>query len=313
MTKEKFLVTGCAGFIGSHVVRRLLKDGIDTVGVDDFSTGKLANIKDVEGKFRLVEGDLCQAKVAEEAVQGVSHIIHLASIPSVPRSVAKPVESMHSSITASVTLFVAAAAAGVKRIVQAASSAAYGDSRATVKTEDLLPEPLSPYAVAKLTQEYYGRAFSLCYPIDIGSVRYFNVFGPRQDPNSEYSAVIPKFISLMLAGKPPVIFGDGSQSRDFTYVEDIVNGNLIAARHSKPLRGEVFNIASGISISLNQLVEKLNSVLGTKFQAIHSDPRPGDILHSRADISKAKKELAFAAKIDFGEGLRLTADSLRAS
>lgn len=308
MPKEKFLVTGCAGFIGGHMLRRLLDDGVETVGVDDFSTGKRENMAGCEGKFTLIEGDLCNPDVSAAAVKGVTHIIHLASIPSVPRSVDKPLESMHSSVTSTVTLLDAARRAGVKRVVQAASSAAYGDSKADIKSESLNPEPLSPYAVSKLAQEYYGRVFSLCYGLDSVAVRYFNVYGSRQDPNSEYSAVIPKFITLMLAGKRPTIFGDGLQSRDFTYVDNVVHGNLLAARHPEPLKGEVINIACGDSISLNQLVDKLNRILGTKLEAQHAAPRLGDILHSRADVSKAARILGFRPLVDFDEGLRRTVE-----
>lgn len=306
MAHEKFLVTGCAGFIGSHTVERLVADGVETIGVDDFSTGSRANLAGCDGKFTFIQGDLCDRDVAEAAVEGVTHIIHLASIPSVPRSVAHPLESMHSSVTATVSLLDAARKAGVKRVVQSTSSAAYGDNPTPKKAETINPEPLSPYAVAKLTQEYYGRAFSLCYDLDTVSVRYFNVFGPRQDPNSEYSAVIPKFITLMLAGKRPTIFGDGQQSRDFTYVENIVNGNLVAARHPSLLRGDVINIACGESISLNQLVDKINAVLGTRIEAIHDAPRVGDIVYSASDVDKAKKTLGFQADIDVEEGLRRT-------
>jgi UDP-glucose 4-epimerase len=308
---KRFLVTGCAGFIGGHMLERLLAEGIETIGVDNFATGKPENLAAVKGKFKFIEGDLCDPAVSEKAVEGVSHIIHLASVPSVPRSVANPLESMRTSVASTVTLFAAAAKAGVRRVVQAASSAAYGDSEALPKTEDMPPAPLSPYAASKLAQEYYGMAFSASMGLDCAALRYFNVFGPRQDPNSEYSAVIPKFITLMLAGKRPSIFGDGLQSRDFIYVDDVTAGNLAAALHPKPMRGQVMNLARGERIDLNQLVDKLNAVLGTSLPAIHAPSRAGDILHSVADISKVKQLIGFAPKVTFDEGLRRTIDFYR--
>ncbi len=308
MPGEKYLVTGCAGFIGGHMLKKLTSEKIDTVGVDDFSTGKRENMAECEGKFTFIEGDLCDPAVAREAVKGVTHIMHLASIPSVPRSVENPMESMQSSVTSTVSLLDAARRAGVARVVQAVSSAAYGDSPFDSKTETDFPDPLSPYAASKLAQEYYGLAFARCYEIDTAAVRYFNVFGPRQDPNSEYAAVIPKFITLMLENKQPVIFGDGTQSRDFTYVDNIVQGNLAALRHPRPLGGSVINIACGSSVSLNDLVAKLNKILGTDIEAIHSAPRVGDIVHSRANVAKAKELLGFTPQIDFDEGLKRTVE-----
>lgn len=310
---ERFLVTGCAGFIGSHITRRLVSDGVDVVGIDDFSTGKPANIEDLRDSFTFIEGTLCDEAVTRKALEGVTHVIHQASIPSVPRSVDDPLGSMHSSITATVTLLIAAKKAGVKRVVQAASSSAYGDTETLPKTEAMLPKPLSPYAVAKLTQEYYAAAFSTCYGLDTVSLRYFNVFGPRQDPKSEYAAVIPKFITLMLAGTAPTIFGDGLQSRDFTYVDNVVEGNLRAARHAKPLNGAVINLARGDRVSLLELVEKINTVLGTDFTARHEPARAGDVKHSQAGVEAMQTLLGYTPEIDFDEGLRRTVEFYRSA
>lgn len=308
---EKFLVTGCAGFIGSHIVRKLVADGIEVVGVDDFSTGKEKNIADLAGKFRLVRGSLCDMDVARDACQGATHVIHQASIPSVPRSVDDPLGSLHSSVTATVTLLMAARDAKVRRVVQAASSSAYGDTETLPKTEEMLPKPLSPYAVAKLAQEYYAFSFSTCYGLDTVSLRYFNVFGPRQDPASEYAAVIPKFITMMLEGKAPTIFGDGEQSRDFTYIDNVVKGNLLAARSPKALKGEVINLAVGDRISLNQLVDLLNKILGTDIKVNYAPERAGDVKHSQAGVSKAGELLGFTPVVNFEEGLRRTIEYYR--
>ncbi|MDR2391351.1 MAG: NAD-dependent epimerase/dehydratase family protein [Planctomycetota bacterium] len=311
MDKMKFLVTGCAGFIGGHMLDFLVGKGYETVGVDNFSTGKPENMANCRGLFTFVDGDISDPAVSARAVEGVSHIIHLASVPSVPRSVANPIESMQSSVASTVVLFAAAAKAGVRRVVQAASSAAYGDSEKLPKTEDMPPAPLSPYAASKLAQEYYGMAFSASMGLDCVSLRYFNVFGPRQDPKSEYSAVIPKFITLMLEGKRPTIFGDGAQSRDFIYVGDVAAANLAAALHPGPLRGQVINVARGERIDLNQLVAKINDALGTGLAPIHAAPRTGDVLHSVADISKAKKNVGFVPEVAFDEGLRRTIEHYR--
>lgn len=312
MGTERYLVTGCAGFIGSHMLRRLLDEGIETVGADDFSTGKPENIAPFENSFRFIEGDLCNPAVAEAAVAGVDRIIHLATIPSVPRSVDNPLESVHASILATVTLLDAARRAGVKRIVQASSSSVYGNAARESRHEGLAPDPLSPYATAKLTQEHYARSFCRCYGLDTVSIRYFNVFGPGQNPESKYAAVIPKFITMLAKGARPTIFGDGSQSRDFTYVDNVVHGNLLAARYPGKLEGDVFNVACGNRITLNELVDKINAILGTDVRPEYAPPRIGDILHSRADIAKARERLGFSPLVDLDEGLRRTAEYLSA-
>lgn len=309
---ERFLVTGCGGFIGSHIVRRLLDDGVEVVGVDDFSTGKRENLEPVLDRMTFIEGSLCDPQIAKRACEGVTQILHQASIPSVPRSIADPLASLHSSATASVTLFMAAHEAGVKRVVQAASSSAYGNAETLPKVETMLTKPLSPYAAAKVAQEMYARAFSASFGLDTVSLRYFNVFGPRQDPKSQYAAVIPKFITMMLKGQAPTIFGDGTQSRDFTYIDNVVEGNLRAARASGPLGGEVINCACGGRFTLLELVERLNAILGTDLQPTFDQTRRGDVKHSQAGIEKAKELIGFEPVVDFDEGLRRTADYYRA-
>ncbi|MCL2000366.1 MAG: NAD-dependent epimerase/dehydratase family protein [Planctomycetes bacterium] len=303
MNSFRFLVTGCAGFIGGHMVERLIADGHAVAGVDDFSTGKRENLAAAGDGFELIEGNLADPGIAARAVRGVTHVIHLASIPSVPRSLEKPRESMWSSVASTVALFEASVKAGVKRIVQASSSSIYGDNPSLPVPEMVIPAPLSPYAAAKVAQEAYGQAFFHSLGLDNVAVRYFNVFGPRQDPKSEYAAVIPKFVTMMLAGRRPGIFGDGGQSRDFTYVDNVVQGNLLAALHPEPLKGRAFNLACGMGINLNQLVAKINACLGTALIPEHLSPRLGEIRHSRADISLAGNELGYSPAVDFDTGL----------
>lgn len=304
--EEHFLVTGCAGFIGQHLVRKLLAEGIKVTGVDNFSTGHLENIADLD--FPLVVGDLSNPIIAKQACYGITHILHQAAIPSVPRSVDNPISSLQSSVMATASLFHAAVEAGVNRIVQAASSSAYGNAEALKKDETLLPCPLSPYAAGKLAQEHLGTSFSNCFDIDIVSLRYFNVFGPRQDPNSEYSAVIPKFIVKMLKGEPPIIYGDGLQSRDFTYVDNVVQANLLAARSPRRFNGAVMNIACGTKITLLELVSRLNKILGTELVPIHENSRFGDIRNSLADLSKAQRLIGYEPQVSIDEGLQKTVE-----
>lgn len=304
MPGETFLVTGCAGFIGGHMLERLIAEGFRVRGVDDFSTGDPANLAAVRDRIEFIEGDLSRPAIAAAAVRGVDRVIHLASVPSVPRSVENPGESVNASIVATVNLLDAAVKAGVKRVVQAASSSAYGDSPILPKSETAKPDPLSPYAVAKLAQEYYGLAFSRCYGLDGASLRYFNVFGPRQNPASKYAAVIPKFIVDMLSGRQPVIFGDGGQSRDFTYVDNVVDANLLAATAPGRLGGEVMNIGSGAAVTLNRLVAMLNELLGVSLPPRRVGARTGDVKHSLADIAKAGRLIGYRPRIDLAEGLR---------
>lgn len=311
METVKFLVTGCAGFIGGHMMERLIAEGFEVVGVDNFSTGKRENLAAVAGRFKLIEGDLCDPDVAARATAGVTHVIHLASIPSVPRSIENPGENMQSSVVSTVTLLHAAVKAGVKRVVQASSSAVYGNNETSPLDESQPPLPLSPYAAAKMAQEHYGVAFFHAFGLDSVAMRYFNVFGPRQDPKSEYAAVIPKFIVMMLAGERPGIFGDGGQTRDFIHVADVAAGNLAAALAPGPLAGRAVNLAGGAAIDLNQLVNMLNAALGTSLEARHLPPRAGEVRHSLADISAARRLLGFSPSMDFASGLAAVVDWFR--
>lgn len=311
MATETFLVSGCAGFIGGHMLERLIELGHRVVGVDNFSTGSRENLAPYRDTIHFVEGDVGDPAVANEAIRGVDRVIHLASIPSVPRSLAEPRQSAESSIISTVTLMHAASQAGVKRFVQASSSAVYGDSEVNPRHEDLPPSPMSPYAVAKLAQEYYGRVFWKCYGLDTVSLRYFNVFGPRQNPDSVYAAVIPKFISLMLAGKCPEIYGDGLQTRDFTYIDNVIEANLLASTCPTPLEGMTLNVGAGGSHSLNELVAHLNSILHTDFQPVYQNARLGDVVHSQADGMRATERIGYRPAIDLREGLQRTADYLR--
>ena len=309
--KEIFLVTGAAGFIGSHLVERLVAEGTPVVGVDNFVTGRRENIAPYlslpADRFRFLEGDLTRSEVARSACDGVTHVLHQASIPSVPRSVRAPLDSLHSSITATVTLFDAARAAGVKRVVQAASSSVYGGSAPLPAREDAPLRPMSPYAAAKASQELYARAYAACMGLDVITLRYFNVFGPRQAHDNPYSGVIAKFITEMMAGKNPVIFGDGETSRDFTYVANVVDANLLAARHvfapGAGESGEVYNIARGGRITLLELVDAINRTLGASLRPEYEAGRVGDVKHSQADVGKARRAFGYEARIGFEEGL----------
>jgi UDP-glucose 4-epimerase len=310
MQKERFLVTGCAGFIGRHTVRRLLADGHPVRGIDDFSTGDRQGWKESPPDFEFIEGSVCDQGKAEAAVAGIDRIIHLASIPSVPRSLENPRESAMSSVIGTVTLFDAAARAGVRRIVQASSSSAYGDSPVFPRIESDSPRPLSPYAAAKLAQEHYAAAFAKCRGLDSASLRYFNVFGPGQNPNGPYAAVIPKFMRLMASGKRPEIYGDGKQTRDFTYVDDVVAATIGASLVSRPLNGETINVGSGKGRSLNELIARLNEILGTCLEPLYAPPRTGDVRDSFADIAKAGRLLGYLPSVPFREGLERAAGSM---
>lgn len=305
-----YLVTGGCGFIGSNIVERLVQENQSVRVLDDLSSGKRQNIAAFADKVELVEGDLRDHDAVARAVDGIDCIMHQAALPSVQRSVENPVLSNDINVTGTVNLLNAAVKAKVRRVVYAASSSAYGNQPVPVKTETLLPMPLSPYAVAKLTCEYYLRAFHECYGLETVSLRYFNVFGPRQDPNSEYSAVIPLFITRCLRGESPVIYGDGEQSRDFTYVSNNVSANLLAAR-AEGVAGKVFNIACGRSYTLLQLLAEINDILGTSIQPQMAPARTGDVRHSLADIKAAEKALGYKVEVNFKEGLRRTVEAYR--
>lgn len=302
----KYLVTGGAGFIGSNIVTKLLELGYSVRIVDNLSTGKFENIKEFINDIEFICGDLANYEVAKKAVKGMDYIIHQAAIPSVPKSIEDPVGTNDSMVTATVNLLKAAVESKtVKRVVQAASSSAYGDDPVLPKVETMTPKPLSPYAVSKLTQEYYGKAFYNVYGLEVLSLRYFNVFGPRQDPHSFYSAVIPKFISLMLQGKQPVIYGDGETSRDFVYIDNVVEANLLACKCKWTGDSEVINIGCGGKTSLNELIDMLNGILRSNIRPIYQAERVGDIKHSIADISKAKELLGYEVKVVMDEGLKM--------
>jgi len=300
-----YLVTGGAGFIGSNIVRRLLTDGEKVRVLDDYSTGKRENLTGLEG-LEIIEGSLTDIRAMRAALAGVEFVLHQGAIPSVPRSVADPLLSNEANVSGTLTLLVEARTAGVKRVIFAASSSAYGDTEILPKEENMPADPLSPYAVGKYTGELYARIFANIYGLETVSLRYFNIFGPYQDPASEYAAVIPKFIQAMLKGEAPIIYGDGEQSRDFTYIDNAVEANLLACRSEEVGRGEVINVACGERYTLNELVAALNEILGTKLSPIYAESKPGDVKHSLAAIGRAKDLLGYDVKVDFREGLQRT-------
>jgi len=302
-----YLVTGGAGFIGSHIVEELVKKGERVRVIDNLSTGKRENLARLMDEIEFIEGDLRDPEAAAKAAQGSDFILHQAAIPSVPRSVKDPIGSTENNLNGTLHLLMAARDAGVKRVVYASSSSVYGDSPVLPKKEDFLPAPLSPYAASKLAGEYYCQVFHRVYGLETVSLRYFNVFGPRQDPLSPYAAVIPKFISLALAEKPLVVYGDGEQSRDFSFVANVVQANLLACR-ATGVAGEQFNVGCGEHITLNQLVQMLKEIIDADLKVEYTEPLPGDVKHSLADIEKAKKLMGFEPTILFGEGLRRTVE-----
>jgi len=306
---KKYLVTGGAGFIGSNIVKRILKQGDFVRVVDNFSTGRKENIKEFLDNlnFELMEGDLTDMKVAENAVKDMDFVLHQAAIPSVQRSVEDPIKSNDANINATLNILVASKDAKIKRFVYAASSSVYGENLQLPKKEDMSAMPISPYALQKYASERYCQIFWKIYHLPTISLRYFNVFGPNQDPNSQYSAVIPKFIKAVLRGAKPVVYGNGEQSRDFTFVDNVVDINLLSAKSEKGF-GEVFNVGCGDQISLNQLLKMLKDILKVNFDADYEVARPGDVLHSRADISKAKEILGYSPEIEMKEGLIRTID-----
>ncbi len=306
------LVTGVAGFIGSSIARALLKRGEQVRGVDNFATGKRENISDILRQIDFREADLLDAPAMQKACQGVEYVFHQAAIPSVPKSVLDPEGSNRANVDATVNILIAARDAEVKRVVYAASSSAYGDTPTLPKQEDMPPDPISPYAVAKLASEYYMVSFSRCYGLETVSLRYFNVFGPRQDPSSPYSGVLAKFITQMLRGEQPTAFGDGSQSRDFTYIDNVVEANLLAATApAANAAGRMFNIATGTRVDLNQAFLILKRLTGYSGSLKYAAEREGDIKHSLADISRAGRQLGYKPTVHFEEGLRRTVEWYR--
>jgi UDP-glucose 4-epimerase len=304
------LVTGGAGFIGSHIVSALVERGDCVRVLDNLSTGHRENVEQVGGSVEFIQGDLTNPSDVKRAVAGVELVFHQAALASVPRSVDRPLDTNAACVTGTVNLLDAARRCGVRRVVYAGSSSSYGDQPAPVKHEGLLPAPISPYAAAKTAGELYCQAFTATYALETVALRYFNVFGPRQDPKSQYAAVIPKFITEMLAGRRPTVFGDGRQSRDFTYIDNIVRGNLLAADAPTAV-GHTINIACGHSFDLLQLVAGINRALGTDLQPVFEPARVGDVRESRADITLARKLLNYEPAVGFEEGLRRTVDYYR--
>ncbi len=301
----KYLVTGGAGFIGSNLVEELLNRGHEVRVIDNFATGRRENLKPFMDRIDLVEGDLRSYHIVREAVDGVDFILHEGALPSVPRSIKDPITSNEVNVTGTLNILDAAVDSGVKRVVMASSSSIYGDSERLPKQEDMVPNPLSPYAVSKLAGEKYFQVFARLYKLHTVALRYFNVFGPRQDPSSQYSAVIPKFIRAILEDKAPVIYGDGKQSRDFTYISNVVEANIMATEVDFA-PGMVFNCACHERTDLNELVQKINLVLGKDIKPEYADPRPGDVKHSFADIERIRKYMGYEPKVSFDDGLKKT-------
>jgi nucleoside-diphosphate-sugar epimerase len=313
---RSFLVTGGAGFIGSHLVEELLRRGHRVRVADNLSTGKSDNIEAARcavsdaGDLDVLVGDLADVDVARRAVDGIDVVLHQAAIPSVPRSIDDPLTSHRANVDATVSVLVAARDAGVSRVVFAGSSSEYGDTPTLPKHEDMPLNPLSPYALQKVVSEQYLQQFTRHYGLETVSIRYFNVFGPRQDPSSPYSGVISLFIRALLKGHAPVIHGDGEQTRDFTYVANVVNGVLLAA-DARAVSGEIINVATGTRISLNQLLDMLQRLMGTALKPAYGPPRSGDVRDSQADISKARRLLGYEPAVAFEDGLRTTVDWYR--
>lgn len=302
---DNYLVTGGAGFIGSHIVRTLISRDKSVRVLDNFITGKRQNLDEVSSNIELVEGDIRSLDTCRQAARGVDCVLHQAALPSVQRSILDPAMTNAINITGTLNMLVAAQEAGVRRFVFASSSSVYGNDKGLPKREGSEGTPLSPYAVSKMAGEHYCRLFHFLHGLGTICLRYFNVFGPRQDPHSQYSAAIPLFVTKIMKGESPVVFGDGEQSRDFTYVDNVVAANILASE-APEVSGETVNIACGERLSVNSLLELINAALGTEVPAIHAASKPGDILHSIADISKARKILGYAPMVSHREGLERT-------
>lgn len=308
-TMAKYLVTGAAGFIGSSLVRALLDRGETVCGIDNLSTGKRENLADLQSRIDFREADILDLDAMHAACVGVDYVLHQAAIPSVPKSVRDPLGSNRANVDGTVNVLVAARDAKVKRVVYAASSSAYGDTPTLPKHEAMSPDPISPYAVAKLASEYYMISFYRCYGLETVCLRYFNIFGPRQDPSSPYSGVLAKFSTQMLRGEQPTIFGDGETSRDFNYIDNAVSANLLACTAPRAkCAGRVFNVATGRRFNLNQTFELLKPLTGYKGTVQYEPEREGDVKHSLADITLAEKHLGYKAVVSFEEGLRRTVE-----
>jgi UDP-glucose 4-epimerase len=309
----KYLVTGAAGFIGRSIAAELLKRGEQVRGVDSFITGKRANLAGLEA-MEFIEGDLADPAVCAGVCAGVEIVFHEAALASVPRSVADPAATNRNCVEATLNVLIAARAAGVRRVIYAGSSSVYGDTPTLPKHEEMLPNPISPYAVAKLAGEHYLRAFTRVYGLETVTLRYFNVFGPFQDPTSHYSGVLAIFCRKMLAGEQPTIYGDGEQSRDFTFIENVVHGNLLAAAApAEQVSGRMMNLATSAAVTLNQVFEILCDLTGYQGEPAYAQPRSGDIRHSLADIRLARQLLGYEPQVDFREGIRRTVEWYRAA
>jgi len=307
---ERFLVTGGAGFIGSNICKKLISEGCFVRVVDNLLTGKKSNLAGIIDKIEFIQADMGDDQVARSAMEDIDVVLHEGALPSVPRSVDDPALTHKHCVDATFTLLLAARDAGIKRFVYASSSSAYGDTPTLPKVETMPPQPLSPYAVGKLVGEYYCSVFYKVFGLETISLRYFNVFGPHQDPASQYAAAIPAFVTAILKDEPPTIYGDGLQSRDFTYVDNVVEANLLAAR-AKQAKGEVLNIACGQAVTVNEVIEIINGLLGKNIKPKYDPPRPGDVKHSLADITLAEKTIGFKPKVQFKQGLQKAIDWYR--
>jgi len=319
VTARKYLVTGGAGFIGSHLAEALLRRGEAVVVLDNFATGRRENLAAALAARRpgapepmVIEGDVRDPAAVGRAMSGVTHVLHQAALASVPRSIAEPLASHEVNATGTLNLLLAAREAGVTRFVYASSSSAYGDSPALPKVETMATSPLSPYAIAKLTGEHYCRVFSTLYGLETIALRYFNIFGPRQDPNSQYAAVVPRFLTAAFEGRSPIVYGDGRQSRDFTYIDNAVDANLKACEAAAGAVGRVYNVACGTSATLLEMLAVIETITGKAIHPVHEAGRAGDVRDSLADISAARELLGYAPSVEFEEGLRRTAAAMRA-
>ncbi len=318
--RELYLVTGGAGFIGSHIAEALVKCGARVRALDNLITGRRENLSPISDRIEFIEGDIRDYATIKRAAEGARVIFHQAAVPSVPRSVAEPALNHDINVNGTFNVLMAAREAGVRRVVYAASSSAYGDTETLPKHEEMPPSPLSPYAASKLFGEYYCQVFTQVYGLETVSLRYFNVFGPRQDPSSPYSGVISKFITTLLSGERPVIFGDGEQSRDFTYVANVVDANLRAAEihplgqtgqtgqagETARAIGQVINLGIGERVTLNQLLSELQKIIGSNLAPHYEEMRAGDVRHSLADISRAKEMIGYSPLVGLAEGLKQT-------
>jgi len=306
----RYVVTGGGGFIGSHIVEELVRRNETVTIIDNFSTGKHENVEPFEDDVEVIEADIAEAKNLTQFLKGADYVIHQAAIPSVPKSIIDPVKSHNANVNGTLRLLVACREAGVKRVVYASSSSLYGDSPTLPKHEGMTPNPLSPYGAQKLFGEMYCQVFTRAYGLETVALRYFNVFGPRQDATSQYSGVLALFIPAVLQDRRPTIHGDGLQSRDFTFVKNVVEANLLACK-APGVAGEVFNIACGDRITVNSMLQQINKITGKDVAPIYGDPRKGDIKHSQADITRAKERLGYQPKVSFEDGLRSTIEWYR--